>query len=388
MRFANMEQAMQWMARQEKAGYKVTYSKLSEAKTEFIARPLSATRTFGDEPFMRAVVYLAVTFLAHAFPDLARSQSLAAARDLIEHDGPVGECVWWEPPEVVAQRSSNPFSMGHSVVIAPDRTGRRVVALISFYDALHLGVNLAELTGTDSLVERFTTHIDPMALRPPNDIGESREPGQFLELSTIEVAKEYFRLFTTGKAPNPLGPVLKAADEAERKDAATALLPQLLAVANLTEYEREGRIKEVLETQQQRILNLMVEFVTSLQQEKSFPAPVHAIFGEFIELDENARRGISVPSEAALGYATHALGARIGKHLASGTLDVPALAQILGGSEGLKIVASALNKLFQQTLPSRLMQGGEKDNREATRRPSVPESGAAAQDGATFNDRC
>ncbi|WP_375576303.1 hypothetical protein [Paracidovorax oryzae] len=350
LRFANMEQAEQWVAQQEKAGYKVTLSNPSEVKTEFVARPLHAARKFGDEPFMRAVVYLAVTFLAHAFPDLARSQSLVAARDLIEHDGPVSERVWWEPPEVVAQRSPNPFSVGHSVVIAPDRAGRRVVALVSFYGAIHLGVDLADLTGGDRLVERFTTHIDPMARRPPNDIVELREPGQFLELGTREAGKEYIRRLAAGKVPNPLGPVLEAAAEAERRDAATALLPQLLAVANLAGYERAARLSDVLATQQQRVLNLMVEVVTMLQQDKSFPAPVHAIFGAFIALDDNAPRGISRISEAALSYAIHALGTRIEEYLASETLDIPALAQLLGGNEGLSIVAKALNELFQQTL--------------------------------------
>ncbi|WP_284308485.1 hypothetical protein [Hydrogenophaga electricum] len=351
LRFANMEQARQWVVQQEKDGYKVMLGKPGEVKTEFVARPLNAARMFGGEPYMRGVVYLAVTFLAHAFPDLARSQSFAAARDVIENDGPVDDRVWWQPPEVAAQRSSNPFSMGHSVVIAPDRDGRRVVALISFYDAIHLGVDLGELTGADGLVERFTTHIDPMARRPPNDIVESREHGQFLVLSTREVAKEYLRLLATGKVPNPLGPVLKAADEAERKDAAKDLLPQLLTVANLTGYEREGLLNEVLATQQQRILNLMVEFVTGLLREVNFPAPVPEIFGAFIALDENAPRGISFLSEAALSYATHALGARIEEHLASGTLDVPSLAELLGGSEGFGIVAGALNELFLQTLP-------------------------------------
>ncbi|HIE1295148.1 hypothetical protein [Burkholderia contaminans] len=353
-RFANMEQAQQWAAQQERAGYKVTLGKPSEVKTQFVARPLSAVRMFGGESFMRGVVYLAVTFLAHAFPELARSQSLAAARDLIENDGPVGDRVWWEPPEVAAQRSKNPFDIGHSVVIAPDKEGRRVVALISFYDALHLGVDLGELTGTDSLAERFTTHIDPMARRPPNDIVESWEPGLFLSLSTREVAKKYIRLLATGQVPNPLGPILKAADETERKDAAMALLPQLLAVPSLTGYERDRRLDEILATQQQRVLNLMVEFVTGLQQEKSFPEPVHTIFGAFIAVDENAPRGISFLSEAALGYATHSLRARIEEHLASGTLDVPALAELLGGAEGFRIVAGALNELFQQTLPREL----------------------------------
>lgn len=348
--FANVEQARQWAAQQQRAGYKVALGEPSEVKTQFVARPLKATRMFGGEPFMRGVVYLAVTFLAHAFPDLARSQSLAGARDLIENDRPVGDRVWWESPEIVAKRPLNPFTMGHSVVIAPDKDGRRVVALISFYDALHFGIDLGELSCMDSLTEYFTTHIDPMARRPPNDSVESRASGQFLVLSTKEVAREYVRLLATGKVPNPLGPVLKAADQAERKEAATELLPRLLAAAGLTGYDRESRIAEILATQQQRILNLMVEFVTSLLREKSLPEPVHMIFGAFIAIDEDAPRGLSFLSEAALSYALHALRARIEERLGCGTLDVPSLAEFLGGAEGFEVVAGALNELFQQTL--------------------------------------
>jgi hypothetical protein len=350
-----MEQALKWAEQQEKAGYKVVLGKPSEVKTRFVARPLNAARIFGSEPFMRAVVYLAVTFLAHAFPDLARSQSFVAARELIDKDGPVGNRVWWEPSEVAAQRSPNPFAVGHSVVIAPEQDGQRVVALISFYNAFHFGVNLGELTGTDNLTQRFTTHIDPMAKCAAFACQESWDDGNFLVLSTRAESQEYIRLLATGKVPNPLDPVLKAAEEAERKDAATTLLPQLLAVANLTEYEREGRLYEVLETQQQRILNLMVKFVTELQQEMSFPAPVHAIFSAFIALDEDAPRGISNISEAALCIATHALAAQIEEHLKSGTLDALVVAQLLGGTEGFGIVASTLNELFQQTLPADLM---------------------------------
>lgn len=352
LRFANMAQARRWAEQQEKAGYKLTLNNPSEVKTKFIVHPLTATRTFGGEPFKRGVMYLAVTFLAHAFPELARSESLTAVRNLIENDAlSLDDRVWWEPCEVTRQRSLNPFKNGHSVVIAPDLDSRRVVALISFYDEFHFGVNLGEFIGTDRLTECFTTHIDPMARRPPDDSVESKVPGQFLVLSTKEEAKESFRLLVTGKAPNPLSRIMQVADEAERTDAATVLLPQLLTAASLTGYERDRRFDEILAAQHQRVLNLMVELVTRLKQEKSFPEPVHTVFGAFIEMDENAPRGISFISEAVLHCATDALRVKIEEYLASGALDIPALAELLGGMEGRKTVWSVLNELFQETLP-------------------------------------
>lgn len=349
MRFANMEQARQWAAAQEKRGYKVALGAPIGVQTTFVSRPLKASRLFGSEEFMRGVVYLAVTFLAHAFPDLARSQSLAAARDLIATDGSVKDRVWWESPEIATQRSSNPYNIGHSIVIAPDQKRQRVVALISFYDALHFGVDLGELIGPDCLTEQFTIHIDPLARRPPNDIVESWEAGKCLMLSTQEEAKEYFSMLANNKVPHPLGKVFKAADEAERNSAATALLPQLLAAASLTGFERESHITEVLLTQQQRVLNLMVEFINGLLQDGGFPESVNSIFSSFIATDENAPRGIAASSEAALTYVLNTVQAVIDARLASGTLDVATLAELLGGAEGFKLVAEALNELFQKS---------------------------------------
>ena len=184
---------------------------------------------------------------------------------------------------------------------------------------------MGELIGTDSLTQRFTIHIDPLARRPPNDIQQSWDNEQFLILSTRDAAQEYFRLLASNQIQNPLAPVLQAAYATEQKEAATALLPQLLAVTNLTGYVRKDHLYQVLAEEQQRILNLMVEFVTGLQQEKSFPEPVRAIFGAFIALDKNAPRGIHSTCEAALSRATHALAARIEAYLEIGTLDALAL---------------------------------------------------------------
>lgn len=347
MRFANMDQAQKWIAKQKKLGYEVESGSPSEVQTTFVPRPLTASRVFGSEEFMRGVMYLAITFLAHAFPDLARSQPLAAARDIIEKDGPVEDLVWWEPPSTASQRSSNPFWMGHTVVIAPDVNRKRIVALVSFFDELHLAVNLAELADDEILTERFTTHIDPLARKPPKDIIESREPGNYLKLSSIQEAKEYVRGLASGKAPNPIGIILNAADEAERNTSAAALLPRILAAANLTDFERESHIAEVLLTQQQRILNIMVEVIGGILESAHLPDSIKSIFESFIATDEHASRGIASSCEAALAYVLSAIRATIDARLTSGTLDVAAMAELLGGKEGHIFVGHALTELFQ-----------------------------------------
>ena len=64
---------------------------------------------------MRGLVYLALTFLAHGYPELARSSGLATARDIVEKDEPVEDRVLWESPGAMAQISTNPFTHGHTV---------------------------------------------------------------------------------------------------------------------------------------------------------------------------------------------------------------------------------------------------------------------------------
>lgn len=352
LRFANMEKAREWTKQQERAGYKINWDKVDKVKTLFIARPLSASRTFGAEPFMRGVMYLAVTFLAHAFPDLSRSKSLAAVRDLIEKDGSVNERVWWEPPTVAEQLSRNPFNVGHTIAIAPDTEGRRIVALVSFYNALHMGVDLGEFVGSDSLDQRFTIHIDPMAYRP-YDVVETFDEGNCLALSSPAAGKEYLRKMVSGQLPNPVEELFAVAEVAERKETAAMLLPELEAVANLTGFERDSRLDEILVAVQQRVFNLMLKCVSLMHQKKELLEPERAIYSIFVSIDENASRGISSSAELALMICTHAVRARIEERLAVKSLNVDSLADLLGGKEGFDLVDEALANLFSQLVPRR-----------------------------------
>lgn len=355
--FAHMEQAENWKKRQERAGFEVDMTAESgPASSQFIGNLLNVTRTFGTEPFMRGVVYLALTFLAHAFPDLARSASLAAARELITKDGAVDDRVWWIPPAVAEQGLQNPFKVGHSIVIAPDEEGRRVVALVSFYNALHLVVNLGKFIGTDSLDQRFTAHIDPMARRPPHDRKEYVEQGKNLAIGTPEDGRAYLHALVAGEVPNPLYELLAFAKLEERKEAAAALLPKLQEVAKLSGSARDDRLREVLKPIQQKVLNLMIERVAYVQQLEGILPPIHEVYGHFVAMDEERLSGISAIAESVLTICCDAFKAVIDEQLKKNTLTVDVLADLIGGGRGYKLVSDVLHVLERRCRPRDLQE--------------------------------
>ena len=352
MRFADETQAARWIAQQEKAGYKLDIQSPGPVRTQIVVHPLRAERVMGDEAFMRSIVYLALTFLAHGFPNLARAQTLAAARDLIDKDGAVDDRVWWEPPETAEQLEPNPFTSGHTVVIGPDADGRRVCAFISFYGALHLAVNLGTLDEKASFGQRFTTHIDPLASSPPDDIVEIREDGKFLALSKLETAREYLHGLRSAQACNPLGAVFRTASQDELKATCEVLLLELIAAWSMPTHNRVDRILKLLTEHHQRIFNLMLEGIRGfLQSASDVPKPVHVIFETFIAADDSSPRGISLPSEAALTICTAALTDSIQDRLNAGTLDATSLANLLGGSDGVGIVLRTLTNIVAYSLP-------------------------------------
>lgn len=351
LRFADQGQANKWIAEQKKAGFQVKMDPAGPVKTQIIAQSLHAPRHLGDEAFMRALLYLALTFLAHGYPDLARSPSLTNARNIVKNDEPVDDRVLWELPGAMEQLSMNPFPYGHTVAIGPISNTNKIGALISFYGAVLFGIDLGELAGISS-PERITTHIDPLAERPPNDIHVTREDGVSLVLSTPDESRRYLHQLRTGQAINPLISVLRAASDKALSETCEALMPDLMALKAMSPSLRPHRVMELLAPHDQRIFNLMREGIQGFAESATdLPTPIHVILKSFIAANDGAPRGLDQASEAALHIAKAGLADAMLARIHDDTLDAQALAELLGGGEGVGIVLRILTDIIANSLP-------------------------------------
>ena len=353
LKFADHAQADKWIAEQKKAGFHVVAELAGPVRTQIFTRPLHAPRHLGDEAFMRGLLYLALTFLAHGYPELARSSGLAKARDIVEKDEPVADRVLWEPPSAMAQISTNPFTHGHTVTIGQIANTSRVGALVSFYGAIQLGIDLGELTENSNL-DRITTHIDPLAkdAGQDRDVRVVREIGKYLLLSTAEESRKHLHQVRTGQSINPLLAVLQSAGDEELSRTCEALLPELTALTAVSPSLRLHRIMELLASHDQRIFNLLREGIQGLSESAAdLPEPIHVILKSFIAANDGAPRGLAPTSETALQIAKADLADAVLDELNNDTLDAKSLAALLGGGKGVSVVLRTLTNIIANSLP-------------------------------------
>lgn len=351
LKFADQAQADKWIAEQKKAGFQVAIEPAGPVRTQIFTQPLHAPRHLGDEAFMRGLLYLALTFLAHGYPGLARSPGFAKARDIVEKDEPVEDRVLWEPPGAMAQISTNPFTHGHTVAIGQIANTSRVGALVSFYGAIQLGIDLGELAENSSL-ERIITHIDPLAKESRHDVRVVREAGESLLLSTAEESRKYLHQLRTGQSINPLLAVLRSASAEELSRTCEALLPELAASMALSPSLRPHRTMELLTPHDQRIFNLLREGIQGFSESAAdLPEPIRTILKSFIAANNGAPRGLAPSTEAALQVAKADLAHAVLDELNNDTLDAKSLAELLGGGKGVAVVLRTLTNIIANSLP-------------------------------------
>jgi hypothetical protein len=354
LKFADEAQAKKWIDAQKKSGFQVAIEPAEPVRNQIFTRPLHATRHLGDEAFMRGLLYLALTFLAHYYPELARSPGLAKARDIVENDELVGDRVLWEPTGAMAQICPNPFTHGHTVAIGPISETKKVGALVSFYGKIQFGIDLGELAD-NCRPARITTHIDPLAERPPHDFRVVREAGKSLALSTAEESRNYFLQLRAGKVDNPLLAVIQTAGEEELAKTCEALLhklTELKAGPPIPLAFQHDYVMGLLTHHDQRIFNLMLEGIQRFSDSRTdLPEPILTILKSFIAADDGAPRGLAPTSEAALQIAKAGLAQAVLEELNNGTLDVQALAELLGGWKGVAVVLRTLTNIIADSLP-------------------------------------
>jgi hypothetical protein len=285
---------------------------------------------------MRGLLYLALTFVAHTDPQLARSEGTAEVRAIVEKDGAVEDRILWEPASTLTQISANPFAHGHTVVTGPDASGKRLVALISLYGAIHFGIDLGDLAEGDA-PERVTTHIYPLAPRPPHDVQITREHAA-LTLSPPRESKAYLSQLRAGEV-DLLSGVLHDASDRELLEASQATLRDIQKLSSLSGEEKISKVLALLGGHDQRIFNWMrTGFLGFSESDPKIPEAVSFVLQTFVSLDESAPRGLTQESESALEVARALLTDQIIAELKQGTLDDKKLASLIGGVDGLGIV--------------------------------------------------
>ena len=164
----------------------------------------------GDEEGLRAIAYIAQTFFAHSFPEIARSPELQGIKDHALRNRGGGFASWdFDPPE------ASKFAFGHRIIVGLDEANGTAYARLSFFSTLCFTVILGKVAVEKGCA--VVTDVNPLAKAPPDDI-------------TVQKMDVAYGAVT--KPVNTIG-----LSEAISSGRAEALLKQLMA--RITYYERD-----------------------------------------------------------------------------------------------------------------------------------------------------
>jgi hypothetical protein len=350
MAFNSRKEMNDWIAAQEANGNDLQI--MAPPKWEsYHPGPVHKQLKFGGtEEGMRAVGYIAQTFLAHSFPDTARRAELKAFKDYTLDNVGSG-FVWWdfEPPNDLPP---NKFEFGHRIVVGLNMDDGTAYARISFFSTLHFAMLFGTVPVTAS--RSVITDINPLAKSPPKDIETWSEDAAKCPVAKPDaLTAGLSEAIKSGKAEACLKDLVRRMIEFERRAAAQKILDQVAGAAALPDTERSKLFADIVAQDRQRVLNLIRTLAVKCRQEAN--NPVLLKFADFLdescEADPTAPSGLTQAATAALDTACDALAKQMHTDFKAGCLDLDRVELLIGDGAGMGVAGSALQAKFVERFP-------------------------------------
>lgn len=298
----------------------------------------------GTDTGLRAVAYIAQTFLAHTYPDLARLPELAALKEYTLA-GSGSDFAWWHnPTDDELEAVSKPFS--HRVVVGHNAQDGVIYARISLFDALHYGVKLGVvLTATSRSV---VYDIDPLAKHEPHDVKRTEYKNAIGYVQIPNDLTAYLSAYiTSGQAQASISSLMRRIQDQQRVATATKWLQELTRISPVGHVaaglfferlvsEESGRVLLLLETFQRDF----IDFASSSEELQL--AAISAYMSTHCMRDPNSVDGLSVYGRLLLEISSAALKQQLVEDFLYGRLDLDRMEMLLGGGLGQHAVGKAV----------------------------------------------
>lgn len=176
--FANERQRQKWVAEQRASGLKVKQESIAVGQ-RFLSDPIPIQWSFGGNDAFREIGRIALNFLAHRRPEVARLEALAEFKEWVEGKRLLkmgGRRFVWYAPLASFPVPDSPFKFGHQVLLVIGGNG--IYGRVRFFSTFDLFVWFGKFP--DCPQEATIFDIDPLAENPPNDLRETLLDPTFL----------------------------------------------------------------------------------------------------------------------------------------------------------------------------------------------------------------
>ena len=363
MAFPDEESIRKWIEEQKAAGMDVVILEKGNKQNYFLDTNhfrLNLGGTYG----LAAVAYVTQTFLAQAFPDVARfsaladfkkyTQDLAVKAQKKEDELSAWQAdtpVWWSF-DSLSDESPNAFDFGHRVTVGIDSSDGLIYGRISFFSTLHFAM-IFGVTTDPVVTKTVTIDIDPLAEHPPNDIKRTEHQKAIARVSRpASQTAELANASNGGIGEKIVSDLVRRLIDHGLNRTAEDMHAELGKAAGLPPEERKALFSKVLGVRSQRVWNVMqyvTEGLLASQGAKQLPHSISQKLKANVAYDPTSPNGLSQEATNSFELAQQALLEQMLKDDDNGILDVRRLLELMGEGTGAAIVGEAIFKPVIET---------------------------------------
>lgn len=347
LQFADHSQAQKWMDEHKKKGYEFKNSSYGKVTKTMFVEPMKKTMDLGNEKFMLGVLYIAFTFLAHHYPDIARAKELQSVKDILNNNKDTKDIVFWEDGDKLDLFGENPFEFGHIIAIGKMKDSNKLGAIVSFFGKINFAVHLAE--PSSDILNEFQTivsFINPLEKDVKKSI-EYKTLETDINLSTKKESIEYLNSLKSGEIKNPITEILSLATTKVLNQDMENIYNKLqsIEISSPTSY---ALVVEILSEYEQRILNLITYTIDdfcefSVDLDENFKIALKQLIKE----DENKNKGLSELSFHFLELVKQNIAYEVHKSIVIGSLTTEFLVQLFAKEKGVYVVMNSVFMLMK-----------------------------------------
>jgi uncharacterized glyoxalase superfamily protein PhnB len=338
------EEAEAFVAEMREKGMDISIESVGYAGTYYPGTLQGKLDLGGKDTGLRAIAYIAQTFLAHSFPDLARLPQLAALKEYTLN-GSHSDFAWWHhAKDDGLDAVGKPFA--HRVIVGHNAEDDVIYARISLFEALHYVVRLGVAPTATSRSMVFD--IDPLAKHEPHDVirTEYKDAVGYVPMPQ-DLTAHLSASISSGHAQAAVSSLMQRIQDHQRTTTAAKWLRDLERM-NPAGPEAAGAFFERLVTEESaRVLMLMEtfqrEFIDFASGTKDLElATISANMSAHSARDASSFDGLSEHGRMLLKISTAAIKQQLVGDFLNKLLDQDRMAMLLGGGPGQYAVGMAV----------------------------------------------
>lgn len=358
MAFPDEESIRKWIEEQKAAGVDVAILEKGRKQSYFLDTNhfrLSLGGPYG----LAAVAYVAQTFLAQAFPIVARSsalddfknytQALAVKAKNMEDELSAWQAdtpVWWSF-ERLEDESPNAFDFGHRVTVGIDSSDGLIYGRISLFSTLHFAM-IFGVTTDPVVTKTVTIDIDPLAEHPPNDIKKTDHQKAIARVCRpASQTADLANAINSGTGERVVSDLVRRLIDHGLNRTSEEMHAELRKAVGLAPEERKAIFSKILGVRSQRVWNIVrfvIEGFLVSPEAKLLPHPISQKLKAMVMFDSALSNGLSQAATNTVELAHQALLEQMLKDDDNGILDVRRLSELMGEGPGAGIVGAAIFK--------------------------------------------